>query len=66
MFFKKVLKQIASMTVLTGLIHSTAVAHPGHENADNLFHGIMHTEHLLVLLAIAVVVAVGKLIKRYF
>ena len=66
MFFKKVLKQIASMTVLSGLIHSTAFAHPGHEVADKMFHGILHTEHLLVLLAIGVVVAVGTVIKRFF
>ena len=64
MFFKKVLKQIASMTVLSGLIHSTAFAHPGHEVANKLFHGSLHTEHLLVLLAIAVVVAVGVVIKK--
>jgi hydrogenase/urease accessory protein HupE len=66
MFFKKVLKQIASMTALSGLIHSTAFAHPGHEVANKLFHGSLHTEHLLVLLGIGVVVAVGKLIKRFF
>ena len=64
MFFKKVFKQIASMTVLSGLIHSTAFAHPGHEVANKLFHGSLHTEHLLVLLAIAVVVAVGVVIRK--
>ena len=64
MFFKKVLKQIASMTALSGLIHSTAFAHPGHEVANKMFHGILHTEHLLVLLAIAVVIAVGAVIKK--
>jgi|GEM_PF-6001689 len=66
MFFKKVLTQIASMTILSGLVYSTAFAHPGHEVANEQFHGILHTEHLLVLLAIAVVVVVGKAIKRFF
>ena len=65
MFFKKVSTQIASMTVLSGLVHSTALAHPGHEAAGKLFHGALHTEHLLVLLAIGVVVAVGAVIRKH-
>ena len=55
-------KQLSSLPLLSALA-SPAVAHPGHETSTML-HGILHTEHLLILLAIGVVIAIKILIKQ--
>jgi len=56
-------KRLSALPLLTGLLCPTAYAHPGHDTANTL-HGIVHTEHLLVLLAIGVVIAISVLIKE--
>jgi hydrogenase/urease accessory protein HupE len=54
---------------ITGMINSgTALSHPGHLITGNItegqMHSFLHSEHLLVLLAIVVVFLVGKTIKK--
>ena len=58
----KQLKKLSALTILSGLLSPAVYAHPGHDTADML-HGILHTEHLLILLAIGVAIAIGVLIK---
>jgi hydrogenase/urease accessory protein HupE len=55
-------KQLSALTILSGLLSPAVYAHPGHETGTML-HGILHTEHLLILLAIGVVIAIGIVIK---
>ena len=55
-------KQLSALTILPGLLSPAAYAHPGHETGTML-HGILHTEHLLILLAIGVAIAIGVVIK---
>ncbi len=62
----RIIKQLSGLAVLSGLPTSLVYAHPGHETATGLFHGVLHSEHLLVLLAISAVAIIGKIIKdRY-
>ena len=56
-------KQLSALTILPGLLSPAAYAHPGHE-AGTMLHGILHTEHLLILLAIGVVIAIKFFIKE--
>jgi hydrogenase/urease accessory protein HupE len=56
--------EIFSLALMSALPASFAYAHPGHEVANDIFHGVLHTEHLLVLLAIGAVVAIGYFIKN--
>jgi hydrogenase/urease accessory protein HupE len=56
-------KQLSALTILPGLLSPAAYAHPGHE-AGTMLHGILHTEHLLILLAIGVVIAIRFFIKE--
>lgn len=55
-------KQLSALTFLFGLLSPAVYAHPGHETATML-HGILHTEHLLIMLAIGVAIAIGMVIK---
>lgn len=55
-------KRLSALPLLTGLLCPTAYAHPGHDTA-NMLHGVLHSEHLLILLAIGVVIAIGIVIK---
>jgi len=63
MKMRQKLKTSSALTLLTALPVSFAYAHPGHETADGLFHGLLHSEHLLLLLAIGAVAVIGKIIK---
>lgn len=56
-------KQLSALVLLTNLPYQAAIAHPGHE-AGTMLHGILHTEHLLIVLAIAVAIAIGVAIKE--
>jgi len=58
----KPFKLLFALPLLTGLLSPTAYAHPGHD-AANMLHGVLHTEHLLILLAIGVAIAIGVVIK---
>lgn len=51
-------------TTLSALFASPAIAHPGH-GAQSPFHGILHTEHLLVLLGIVIAVGIARAIQKY-
>jgi len=59
----KRIKQLSALPLLSGLLSPAVYAHPGHE-APNMLHGLLHTEHLLILLAIGVVIAISVLIKE--
>ena len=59
----KQLKKLPALTILSGLLSPAVYAHPGHDTA-NMLHGILHTEHLLILLAIGVVIAITFFIKE--
>ena len=59
----KQLKKLSALTILSGLLSPVVYAHPGHDTA-NMLHGILHTEHLLILLAIGVVIAIRFFIKE--
>ena len=59
----KRLKQLTTLTTLSGLLIPAAYAHPGHDTA-NILHGVLHTEHLMILLAIGVVIAIRYFIKE--
>jgi len=56
-------KQLSALSLLSALASPAVYAHPGHETGVML-HGILHTEHLLILLAIGVVIAIRILIKE--
>jgi hydrogenase/urease accessory protein HupE len=56
-------KQLSALTILSGLLSPAVYAHPGHDTASML-HGVLHTEHLLILLAIGVVIAIRYFIKE--
>ena len=56
-------KQYFSIAALSGLVTTAAHAHPGHDTGSML-HGALHTEHLLLLLAIGVVIAIKFVIKE--
>ena len=59
----KQLKKLPALTILSGLLSPAVYAHPGHDTASML-RGILHTEHLLILLAIGVVIAIRFFIKE--
>jgi hydrogenase/urease accessory protein HupE len=59
----KPFKQLTALSLLSALASPAAYAHPGHETGAML-HGVLHTEHLLILLAIGVVIAIRILIKE--
>jgi hydrogenase/urease accessory protein HupE len=59
----KQLNNLSALTILSGLLSPAVYAHPGHD-AANMLHGILHTEHLLILLAIGVVIAIKFFIKE--
>jgi hypothetical protein len=63
MYFKKILINLLSVTALFGLFSSVVNAHPGHEVA-NSFHAALHTEHVLIVLAIGAVIAIGAYLKQ--
>jgi hydrogenase/urease accessory protein HupE len=56
----KLATRLASLFIL---FSPAAFAHPGHPGSNSIFHGLLHTEHLAVLFAIAAVVTVGYLLK---
>ena len=56
-------KQLSALTIFSGLLSPAVYAHPGHETGTML-HGTLHTEHLLILLAIGVVIAIRFFIKE--
>ena len=56
-------KQLSALTILSSLLSPAVYAHPGHETGTML-HGVLHTEHLLILLAIGVVIAIGVCIRE--
>ena len=64
MYFKKILPKLLTLTTISSLWVPVAFAHPGHETVNNLLHGVLHTEHLLIILAIAVVAAIGAFLKQ--
>lgn len=53
----------SALTIASGLFAPLAYAHPGHEAAATL-HSVLHTEHVLVLLAIGAVIAISVFIKE--
>jgi hydrogenase/urease accessory protein HupE len=53
---------LSALTLFSALTSPAVYAHPGHETGAML-HGILHTEHLLILLAIGVAIAIGVVIK---
>ena len=55
-------KQLSALSLLSALASPAVYAHPGHE-AGTMLHGILHTEHLLILLAIGITIAIGVVIK---
>ncbi len=59
----KQFKQLSALPLLTGLLSPPVYAHPGHDTANTL-HGLLHTEHLLILLAIGVIFIISVLIKE--
>jgi hydrogenase/urease accessory protein HupE len=59
----KQLKKISALTIFSGLLSPAVYAHPGHDTA-NMLHGVLHLEHLLILLAIGVVIAIRFFIKE--
>jgi len=63
MKFAKRFKQLSVLSLLSVLATPAVYAHPGHETGTML-HGVLHTEHLLILLAIGVAVAIGVLLKE--
>ena len=63
MNFAKRFKLLSALTIFSGLLTPAAYAHPGHDTA-NMLHGVLHTEHLLILLAIGVVLAIRYFIKE--
>ena len=63
MNFTKQFKKLSVLPLITGLLSPAAYAHPGHETGTML-HGILHTEHMLILLAIGVVIAIRYLTKE--
>ncbi len=56
----KLVTRLASLSIL---FSPAAFAHPGHPGSNSLFHGLLHTEHLAVLFAIAAVVTIGYMLK---
>ena len=52
------------LSILASLFASPAIAHPGHGETSP-FHGILHTEHLLILLGIVVAIGIAKAIQKY-
>ena len=56
----KLVTRLASLSILFSPV---AFAHPGHPGSNSLFHGLLHTEHLAVLFAIAAVVTIGYLLS---
>jgi len=58
------MKMAKPLTALSMLLSTAAFAHPGHPGSDSPFHGLLHTEHLAVLFAIAAVVTVGYMLKN--
>ena len=56
------IKQLSVPGLSAALASPTAYAHPGHETGT-LLHGVLHTEHLLLLLAIGMVIAIGIAIR---
>ena len=63
MKLSKRFKLLSALTILSGPLSPAAYAHPGHETAGML-HGVLHTEHLLILLAIGVAIAIRYFIKE--
>jgi len=63
MNFAKQFKKLSALPLLTGLLSPAVYAHPGHETATML-HGVLHTEHLLMLLAIGVVIALARILHE--
>ena len=63
MKFAKPFKQLSALSLLSALASPAVYAHPGHETGTML-HGILHTEHLLILLTIGVAIAIGVLLKE--
>jgi len=59
----KPFKQLTALSLLSALASPAVYAHPGHETGTML-HGILHTEHLLILLTIGVAIAIGVLLKE--
>lgn len=57
------MKQVTRITGLSALISPAAFAHSGHEVSTGLLHGLLHTEHLLALLAIVTVAVIGFLLR---
>jgi hydrogenase/urease accessory protein HupE len=58
-----IMKLITRLASLSILLSPAAYAHPGHVGSDSLFHGLLHTEHLVVLFAIAAVATISYLLK---
>ena len=56
----KLVTRLASLSIL---FSPAAFAHPGPPGSNSLFHGLLHTEHLAVLFAIAAVVTIGYLLS---
>jgi hydrogenase/urease accessory protein HupE len=47
------------LLIVTPLVSTPALAHPGHMSND-LLHGFLHVEHIIVLLAIGLAVYLVK------
>ena len=56
------MKRLANSILL--MIPGVTLAHPGHEATEQI-HGILHSEHLLIVLAIIIgVIATSVVIKK--
>ncbi len=47
-------RQLITIPVLSGLVATAAHAHPGHI-ADNSIHGLLHSEHIIILVTAGVI-----------
>lgn len=66
MYINNIFKRISLISILSVLVTSVAFAHPGHEVANNQFHGLFHIESFVVLFTISMVLVIFKLIKNLF
>jgi len=61
----KKLHRDAFLLIISLTLPGIAPAHPGHVTNEQV-HGFLHVEHLLALIAIVIVLFIGKVLKKYF
>ena len=63
MKFEKRIKQVASLSILSGLHAPAVLAHPGH-SAGEFIHGLLHVEHIVALVAAAAIALVTYALRK--